>query len=87
MFSATLGSACAQEDDAAQLHEPCRKHSAKLMSRRAMLSFAGVNSLQVIKAVHSPGGHVLSRSLLNSHLFVLLKAENSIQPNCCCSLD
>lgn len=52
-----------------------------------MLSFAGINSLQVIKAVHSPGDHMLSRSLLNSHLFVLLKAENSIQPNCCCSLD
>lgn len=44
------------------------------------------SSLQVIKAVHSLGGHVLSRSSLNSHLFEPLKAENWRQPSCC-SLD
>lgn len=52
-----------------------------------MLPSAGINSLQAIKAVHGPRGRVLSRSLLNSHLFVLLKAGKSVQANCCCSLD
>lgn len=85
MFSATLGSACAQEDDAAQLHETCRKYSTELTSRRAGLSLAGVKS-SGRKGCTQPWGPRAFQKLVEFSPLCAPKSRE-LDTACCCSLD